>query len=155
MKITEMGLHGNFLFIIPSIEIYNKALILINNYEIYFGNEYFIYSNDEIIFYFSIYPKWNFSKNKMFSNKTIDKTYKKNLIYNKSNDYSIYKNDSDVYKYVMDKPFRFNHNYNDSCLENNCLINYKEWDFVVKELIKNKKYKKYFEYIKTFRNVFF
>jgi alpha-N-acetylglucosamine transferase len=154
--ITEMGLHGNFLFIIPSIEIYNKALILINNYEKYFENEYFIYSNDEIIFFFSIYPNWNNKQQNMFSNKTIDKTYKKNLIFNKNVNHEIYKNNSDVYKYVIDKPFRYNKTFNNSCLDNNTLINYIEWDLIVKNLIdSNKKYKKYFKYIKTFRNVFF
>ena len=36
------------------------------------------------------------------------------------------------------------------------LINYSEWDLIVKDLIKtNSNYKKYFEYIKTFRKTIF
>ena len=75
-----MGLHGNFFLIIPSIELYNKSLYLINNYSKYFENEYFVYSNDEIITYFTIYPECNNKKNTMFTNKIIDKTYSKNII---------------------------------------------------------------------------
>lgn len=154
-ELTEMGLHGNFILIIPSIKLYNKALYLINNYSKYFENEYFEYSNDEIIFFFTIYPEWN-KKNKMFSNKNIDKIYSKNLIYGLNINYNKYKNNSDIYKYVRDKPFIFNTTFDESYLKNNKLINYLEWDLIIKDLIKiNLNYKKYFEYIKTFRETFF
>lgn len=155
-EVTKMGLHGNFFLIIPSIELYNKALYLISNYSYYFENEYFIYSNDEVITFFTIYPEWNNTKNKMFSNKIIDKTYSKNIISGLNIDYNKYKNNSDVYKYVIDKPFRFNNKYDENYLKNNTLINYLEWDLIIKDLIKiNFNYKKYFEYIKTFRETFF
>ena len=131
-ELTEMGLHGSYYLIIPTIELYNKALCLISNYSKFFENEYFEYSNDEIITFFTIYPEWNNTKNTMFSNKNIDKTYSKI------------------------KPFRFNKTYDDNYLKNNNLINYLEWDLIVKDLIKtNSNYKKYFEYIKTFRETFF
>jgi len=155
-ELTKMGLHSNFFLIIPSIETYNKSLYLISNYSKFFKNEYFIYSNDEIITFFTIYPKWNNKKDTMFSNKIIDKTYSKNIINELNINYNKYKNNSDVYKYVIDKPFRFNTTYDENYLKNNNLINYLEWDLIVKDLIKtNSNYKKYFEYIKTFRETFF
>ena len=155
-ELTKMGLHGNYYLIIPTIELYNKSLYLISNYSKFFENEYFIYSNDEIITFFTIYPEWNDKKNTMFSNKDIDKTYSTNIISGLNINYNKYKNNSDVYKYVRDKPFRFNTTFDENYLKNNKLINYLEWDLIVKDLIKtNSNYKKYFEYIKTFRETFF
>ena len=144
-ELTKMGLHGNFFLIIPSIELYNKALYLISNYSNYFEKEYFIYSNDEIITFFTIYPEWNNKKDTMFSNKIIDRVYSKNIISGLNINYNKYKNNSDVYKYVIDKPFRFNTEYDENYLKNNNLINYLEWDLIIKYLIKkNSNYKKYF-----------
>lgn len=155
-ELTKMGLHGVFLFIMPSIELYNKALYLISNYSKFFENEYFIYGNDEIITFFTIYPEWNNKKNIMFSNKDIDKTYSKNIIYGLNINYNKYKRNSNVYMCAIDKPFRFNTTFDENYLKNNKLINYLEWDLIVKDLIKtNSNYKKYFEYIKTFRETFF
>ena len=125
-ELTEMGLHGSYYLIIPTIELYNKALCLISNYSKFFENEYFEYSNDEIITFFTIYPEWNNTKNTMFSNKNIDKTYSKNIISGLNINYNKYKNNSDVYKYVIDKPFRFNKTYDDNYLKNNNLTNYLE-----------------------------
>lgn len=155
-ELTEMGLHGGFFLIIPSIELYNKALYIISNYSKFFKNENFIYGNDELITFFTIYPEWNNTKNTMFSNRNIDNAYSKNIISGLNINYNKYKNNSDIYKYAIDKPFRFNKMYDENYLKNNKLINYLEWDLIVKDLIKtNSNYKKYFEYIKTFRETFF
>ena len=123
------------------------------------GKYYFLYSPDEIMFYYSIYPEWNNKSKKMFNNTIINKSYdKKYLLINKEIEYYKYKNDSSIYIYVRDKPFR-NLNeqvYKNTDLENITLINYKPFDKIVKSLINEKpEMLKYFEYIKTFRVVFF
>ena len=155
----NIGLHGNFLYIIPSIYNYNKFLKLLKEYDEYIGKYYFFYSPDEIMFYYSIYPEWNNKSKKMFNNTIINKSYdKKYLLINKEIEYYKYKNDSSIYIYVRDKPFR-NLNeqvYKNTDLENITLINYKPFDKIVKSLINEKpEMLKYFEYIKTFRVVFF
>ena len=156
---NNMALHGNFLYIIPSIYNYNKFLKLLKEYDEYIGKYYFFYSPDEIMFYYSIYPEWNNIPRKMFSNNIINKSYNKTyLLINKEIEYYKYKNDSSVYLYVKDKPFR-NINeqiYKNTDLENLTIINYKAFDEIVKSLINEKpEMFKFFEYIKTFRVVFF
>ena len=96
----------------------------------------------------------------MFNNTIIDMSYKKSININKDlyYDYVKLKNNSYIYSYVLVKPFRYisEESYKNINLENISLINYKPFDETVKNLINEKpEMLKYFEYIKTFRVVFF
>ena len=155
---NNMGLHDNFLYIIPSIYIYNKYLKLKNEYDNNIGKYYTLYSVDEIMFYYSIYPEWNNIPTKMFNDTVANSSYKKFILINKEIKYEYYKNNSSVYLYDMDKPFRHINSidYKNTDLENITIIGYKPFDEIVKSLINGKpEMLKYFEYIKTFRVVFF
>ena len=157
---NHMALRGNFLFIIPSIYNYNKLLTFIKEYDEQIGKYYMPYSIDEVMFYYSVYPYWANNPDKMFNSNIIDMSYKKSIHINKDlyYDYEKLKNNSYVYSYVVVKPFRSitEQLYTNSDLENLTLINYKPFDDTVKSLISEKpEMLKYFEFIKTFRVVFF
>ena len=160
-KLTNhMALRGTFLFIIPSIYNYNKLLTFIKEYDEKIGKYYMPYSIDEVMFYYSVYPYWTNDPDKMFNNTIIDMSYKKSININKDlyYDYVKLKNNSYIYSYVLVKPFRYisEESYKNINLENISLINYKPFDETVKNLINEKpEMLKYFEYIKTFRVVFF
>ena len=157
-KLTEqMSLHGNFLYILPSIYYYNKLLILIKEYDIYIAKYFFLYSPDEIMFYYSIYPNWNNTPKKMFNYFTINLPYISNSYsINKEINYEKLKNNNiSIYSYVRDKPFRLYASLKTD-LEINTIINYKAFDKIVKNLIEKKpEMLIYFEYIKTFRFTYF
>ena len=152
---NKMGLHANFLLIIPSIYIYNKFLILVKEYYENIGKYYLIYSPDELIFYYSLYPNINNNTEKMFNKNIVNMPYIKPILINKEINYNEFKNDCSVYLYERDKPFRpYPDLYTD--LEIKTIINYKPFDEIVKSLIHERPdMLKYFEYIKTFRIVFF
>jgi hypothetical protein len=154
----NMGLHGSFLYIIPSIYNYNKLLIFLKEYDKNIGKYPITYSIDEVMFYYSIYPEWNNTSEKMFDHTIADHPYKKFHYINKEINYEHFKNKTSVYIYDIEKAFRYiSLSYNNNTdIENNCLINYKPFDEIVKSLINEKpEMLKYFEYIKTFRIVFF
>jgi alpha-N-acetylglucosamine transferase len=157
---NHMALHGNFLYIIPSIYNYNKLLIFIKEYDEHIGKYYITYSIDEVMFFYSIYPEWNDNPNKMFDGDIVNTSYKKYMIINKElyYDYEKLKNNSSVFIYEMNKPWRYENSqiYKNTDLENITVINHKPFDEIVKSLINEKpEMLKYFEYIKTFRVVFF
>ena len=80
------------------------------------------------------------------------------MLINKEMEYAKFKNHSSVYIYETDKPFRcvYGDIYKNTDLENMTVENYKPFDEIVKSLINEKpEMLKYFEYIKTFRVVFF
>ena len=155
---NHMGLHGNFLYILPSIYNYNKFLIYKKEYDNNIGKYYMTYSHDEIMFFYSIYPEWNNEPKNMFNNSLVNRSYKKFLIINRDINYEYYKNNIGVFLYELEKPFRHvnNPDYRNTDLENLTYIAYKPFDEIVKSLINEKpEMIKYFEYIKTFRIVFF
>ena len=155
---NNMGLHGNFLYFIPSIYNYNKFLIFVKEYDDVIGKYYLTYSIDEVMFYYSIYPEWNNDPKEMFDNTIVGRSYKKFILINKEIKYEKFKNDSRVYIYEANKPFRFicEKEYKNTDLENVTIEHYRPFDAVVKNLIKEKpEMLKYFEFIKTFRIVFF
>ena len=155
---NHMSLHGNFLYIIPSIYNYNKLLTFIKEYDDNIGKYYMTYSIDEVLFYYSIYPEWNNVPDKMFNNNIADRSYKKFMLVNKEIKYDKFKTNSSVYLYEMTKPFRFvtEEDYKNTDLENITIESFKPFDIIVKSLINEKpEMLKYFEFIKTFRIVFF
>ena len=152
---NNMSLHGNFLFILPSIYNYNKFFKLLKEYDEHIGKYDLLYSLDEVMFYYSIYPDWNDDPNKMFNDKMVNRSYYNDLSVNKEIDYEKLKNKSSVYLYERDKPFRpYPDKYSD--LEFKTAINYKPFDEIIKNMLKEKpEMLKYYEYIKTYRVVFF
>jgi hypothetical protein len=150
----KMALHSNFMYIIPSIYDYNKFLILLKEYDKYIGKHYFVYSADCILFYYSIYPKWSDNGTEMFDSKIINNSYQQFLIRDREINYDILKNDSYIYLYNLDKPFRVvaSNYYNNTDLGFINLMNYTPFDETVKSLINDKhELLKYFEFIKTYR----
>jgi hypothetical protein len=111
------------------------------------------------MFYYSIYPEWNDIPEKMFSSEIINNCYggfDSLFLINKEINYEKYKNDSKLYTYMRNKPFKPYPNLSRSDLKNNTIINFKPFDEVVKSLISERPdMLKYFEYIKTYRIVFF
>jgi hypothetical protein len=130
-------------------------LKLLNEYDDHIGKYDLFYSLDEIMFYYSIYPEWNEDPNKMFNDKIVNRSYYNSMSINKEINYDKLKNNSSVYIYERDKPFRpYPDNYTD--LELKTIINYKPFDEIVKSLIYERpEMLKYFEHIKTYRIVFF
>ena len=155
---NNMALHGNFLYIIPSIYNYNKFLKFIKEYDENIGKYYMTYSIDEVMFFYSIYPEWNDEPNKMFDKNIVDTSYKAFLKINKEVYYEKFKNNSFVYLYQIDKPWRHVSSsiYKNTDLQDLSLTNYKPFDEVVKSLINKKpEMLKYFEHISTYRLVYF
>jgi hypothetical protein len=129
---TNMGIHGAIFLIKPSLYLYNKALFLSKNYIKIFNNLYFKRGIDEVLLYLTIYPNWS---NKLFK------------LWTRCNEKYYFKKCS-IYHYQIHKPFRKSEN------KQNDTITFKIWDKFAKEfLIKYPNYSKYFEHIKTFRNV--
>ena len=92
----------------------------------------FIRTIDEVLIYFTIYPRWS---------KKLIKKWTSCPEYDKEKDCSIY-------KYQIFKPFRKNLNKEPKYQK------YSEWDNLVKDLLNNYPiFKPYFIHIKNFRNV--
>ena len=110
------------------------------------------------MFYYSIYPEWNNKPDMMFDYNTICECYKEPLLINREIKYNDYKINTNIYLYQRDKPFRYvaSPYYKNTDLEKMTNISYTHFDEIVKSLIDEKpEMLKYFEYIKTFRVVFF
>lgn len=148
----KRGLVGNFYMFIPKLYYVYKGIDILNNYYSIFGNNISCFTKDEDIIFYSVYPHWN--------NKLLDPNlFKINNIripyieINKKKEYEY-----SVELYMGLKPFLYP-NDND-CTErdmyNNNYSCYNEWDLCAKNLLINYPFfSKYFEFIKTFRNVKF
>jgi len=142
------GLNGNFIFIKPELYYFEKSLYLINKYTEIFDNDFFsLFTYDEDIMYYTIYPHWN--------KIIIDG----NIFYNlfKYPKYQIEDKVREIYPVMLNeqqKPFRYMliKEIEERNFFNNDKINYKDWDDGVNLLISNfPELKKYFEYIKSYR----
>ena len=144
------GVHGAFLFIIPKSYYINKLRYLLDNNIINKQKNWHSYfTDDEDHTYYTIYPNWD--KN-LLDNKILENNWHR-MPY--INEYKL--TDTSIQFYVYHKPFRFNNNdkeeYNFFIINHDC---YLDWDIIVLQLItKYPILKKYFQYIKTFRNTLF
>lgn len=136
---TKLGIHGGFFIIKPSLKSYTKALFLIKNYYLLFGNYHFTRGLDEIIIYFTVYPHWDklfIHKIKKCSTELIDPT-------------TCY-----VYHHQIYKPFKPIASSNNT--RNKNTITFKNWDKFTKQLLfKYPNLFKYYAHIKKFRNTNF
>ena len=142
------GLIGGFIFIEPKKYYLKKAMYLIENYSTIFNSKkfYSLYTVDEDIFYYSIFPNWNSQtiNNEFFCNSFPQQKFES-------------KTHLKLYPIMLNmalKPFRYPLLREDTerFLFNNDKQYYKFWDERVNILIaKYPEFKKYFEYIKTFR----
>jgi len=147
----KRGLVGNFYMFVPKIYYVYKGIDILSNYHSIFGNRITCFTKDEDIIFYSIHPHWNdkLLDPNLFKVNNIRLPYFESK--KKDNQYS-------VELYMGLKPFLYPNN--DECLErdmynnnNNC---YYEWDLCTKNLLINyPSFKKYFEFIKTFRYVEF
>lgn len=148
----KRGLVGNFYMFIPKLYYVYKGIDILNNYQTIFGNNISCFTKDEDIIFYSVYPYWNniLLDPNLFKINNIRTPY---IEINKKKEYEY-----SVELYMGLKPFLYPNN--DDCLErdmyNNNYSCYNEWDICAKNLLINYPlFKKYFEFIKTFRNVKF
>ena len=142
------GLFGNFMLIKSMDYYFDKLLYIINNYTKIFDNDYYsLFTYDEDVMYYAIYPYWN--KNNINS----DIFYNTYPVPN----FQIEDKERRTYPVMTNallKPFRYpliKQKIERNFFINDC-VNYKDWDDGVNLLIKKfPKFKKYFEYIKTYR----
>ena len=142
------GLNGNFIFITPNEYYFEKSLYLINNYSKVFNNDFYSYfTYDEDIMFYAIYPHWNkitMTPDIFYNLFTVPNYQVEDKVRNK---YPVMLN-------VKLKPFRYPNMADvvERNFFNNDYVNYKDWDDGVNLLVKKyPKFKKYFEYIKTYR----
>ena len=146
---TNRGLPGNFFLYIPQKYYIKKGIYIVENYNELLGKQHgeSYFTPDEDVLFYTVYPKWN---------KTLFNETEKLLTYwnNKPNIQMNINDNYLIYCYVRIKPFRYPliEGYVDKSLFNNNLSFYNKWDLVVKQLIeKYLEFKKYFEFIKTYR----
>ena len=144
----KRGLVGNFIFIKNEPHFLVKSLYLISNYSKFFNDNFnSLFTYDEDIMYYSIYPHWNniVINDDIFFNLIVHPNFQKDI--SDKNKYSVMLN-------ARLKPFRYpliKDNRERSFYTNNG-FNYKYWDENVNKLIEEyQEFKKYFEYIKTYR----
>jgi len=145
---------GGCIYIIPKLYYIQKIIYLLEKYEeLFIKNNFSSFCNfDEDLIFYTIYPNWDTHNLKYFLNIG-ENTYRKPYIdfYERRYNYTI-----EIYS--IQKPFRYSiylketerdfFNLNHTC--------YFAWDDIVKELlIVYPIFKKYFKYIKTFRNTLF
>lgn len=143
------GLIGNFYLFIPKRYYLYKGIYLTNNYENIFKNLKSLFTKDEDIIFYTIYPSWD--------NKTFDKDAFRNNnhrmpYYNSFKD----KTSHLVEAYVQIKPFLYplNKDFTERTMYNNNNTCYYNWDKSVNELIKiYPEMYIYFQFIETFRDV--
>ena len=147
-------LHGACLYIIPKLYYIQKIIYLLEHYEeIFIKNKFSSFCNfDEDLIFYTIYPNWETHNLKNILNIG-ENTYRKQYI-----DFYELRYNFSIEIYAILKPFRYStylketerdyFNLNHTC--------YFAWDEIVRELlIVYPKLKKYFKYIKTFRNTLF
>jgi alpha-N-acetylglucosamine transferase len=145
------GLWGCLYLYIPNKYAYTKAIYLIENYSKIFKKYYFHFTYDENILYYAIEDEWEKDINKQFDTYIINKG--DTIPYYDRN----YNNNYCIQNFTKQKPTRFIiNNYIESDFYTNNLFTFREWDKCVKKLIKkHPKFKKYYEYIKTYRYTLF
>jgi hypothetical protein len=153
------GLKGAITLIEPKKYYIFKTIYLINNFKMIFKNLNFFISKTSLISYYTIFPNWNDNKfDKFIINYNYNYEFNINL-------YSKYYDNFDIEYYEYFKPSNFFidqkhinkiYNFDKRSKFNLNLINYKKWDLMVKKLLeKFPNFAKYFDYIKTYRNVNF
>jgi len=145
---SHRGLNGNIILIKPDSYYFEKSLYIINNYTKIFDKDFYsMFTYDEDVIYYAVYPHWN----KIIING--------NIFYNlfPTPNYQIEDKVRDIYPVMYNvkyKTFRYpviKQEIERNFFNNDC-INYKDWDIGVNVLIdKFPEFKKYFEYIKTYR----
>jgi hypothetical protein len=148
----KRGLVGNFFLFIPKKYYLYKSIYINDNYLNIIGDgKISCNTKDEDIIFYAVYPHWN--------NEILDENlFKTN--YNRLPYIDMKKIDYDysVEFYMGIKPFLYpnGENIKERNMYNNNNNCYYYWDYGVKNLLKKyKNFNKYFEYIKTFRNVDF
>ena len=129
---ANMGIHGAVFLIKPSLYLYNKALFLSKNYIKIFNKLYFKRGIDEVLLFLTGYPNWSPNLFKKWTRCNEKYFFKK----------------CPIYHYQIHKPFKKSENIQ------NDTVTFKIWDKFAKEFLnKYPNYSKYFEHIKTFRNI--
>ena len=145
----KRGLIANFFMFIPQRYYIYKGIYLTNNYDYIFKNLTKLYTKDEDIIYYTVYPNWNkelLNDNIFYTNATIYSIpfINKNII-----DY-----DTHVELFMAIKPFMYplaREIKERNMFENN-LTCYKKWDIATKHLLKEfPDFEIYYNFIKTFR----
>ena len=147
----KRGFIGNFYLFEPRLYYLYKGIYLTENYNFIFKNIYSLFTKDEDVIYYTVYPHWGYNGEEFVFDDYIFRTNSLRRPYfntiEKIWNYSIE-------LYVGQKPFLYplkdeNEERNMYNNNNNC---YKSWDKVVPLIIKKyPKFNKYFQYIKTFR----
>ena len=133
----NVGLKGTYFFIVPNLYEYNKGLIFLEDYQKYFGKNYFIRGVDEIIIYYAVFPNW--------SEELLDT----GLGCNGNLTNNLYEN-CEIYYYQTHKPFR---PVDDNVPKDTINKRYILWDTNAKNLLeKYPEFFKYFEHITEFRD---
>jgi len=144
----KRGITANIFLFNPKKYYLAKSLYILNNYNIYFLDLIQYYTNDENIFYYIIFPDWDYNKldetkfedSLLFLNPNIDMNYNNSIYEAQLN--------------VGYKPFMYPYNIDlknkdKFSIDFNC---YNIWDVAAKKLLKKfKDLNKYFEHIKTYR----
>jgi hypothetical protein len=154
MRNIKGDLHGGCIYIIPKLYYIQKIIYLLENYEEFFiKNNFSSFCNfDEDLIFYTIYPNWdNYNLRKIFN---IGHNW-----YRSANiDFYELRYNYTIEIYAIQKPFRYSSNLKETerdffNLNHSC---YFAWDEIIKELIiVYPTLKKYFKYIKTFRNTLF
>ena len=146
------GLIGNFYLFIPNKYYLYKGIEINDKYLDIIGiNNITCFTKDEDIIFYSIYPHWN-------NERLSDNLFKSNFIRRPYIDMKQINYDYSVEFYMSLKPYLYPNveNIKERDFYNNDNNCYYYWDIGAKELLKKfKNFNKYFEYIKTFRNVNF
>jgi hypothetical protein len=149
---SKVGYKGGFMFYVPKLQYYNKALFLIHNYTKIFENLFIIRGVDETIIYYSIYPYW--SKETLPKNLGCSEFYGRIPFYNY--DPKKGKRYCKFYHFQFIKPFRLHPQNIEKNKKNVTYINFKKWDEEAKKLLsKYPQFKKYFTHIKEHRYTWF
>jgi len=144
----KRGITANIFLFSPKKYYLEKSLYLLNNYNKYFLDLIQYYTNDENIFYYTIFPDWDYNKldETKFEDAFLFLNPKIDINYDNSN-YEAQLN-------VGYKPFMYPYNID---LKNKDKFSidfycYNVWDIAAKKLLKKfKTLNKYFEHIKTYR----
>jgi len=142
-KLTNVGLRGTFVFIVPNIDYFIKSIYLIQNYNQIFHNFYFCRGVDEYLLYYSIYPNW--------SSNHIDFEFACDGNKTQNNE----KENCNIYYFQIFKPFEPILNQPMDKIKQ-MYQNYQRWDDVVKSILdETPQMNVYFKPISNFRNTSF
>jgi hypothetical protein len=147
------NLTANFFFVCCNPYYIKKGLYIIKNYCKIFEKTNLIYTMDENVIFYSIYPNWNKSTiNNNFYNTNLQETRYFDIDIENIPKFKLFKS---VNFSIVIKPFIFPlmlQNNEEPTMFSSNFLHYKIFDLGVKKLInKFKDFKIYFDYIKTFR----